>query len=753
MLIDLLGRETGMLLTLFCLGAAPASLLRGRLAGLPALLLAPILGFCAAVCLYTAALWWWPAAATAWTVPMVMLASLAMGVYRWWSAKSHRRCTTGWIGVGATMLQLIIVAAAVLGPTDGLLVAHGSTGPVVYKTADIDGFVMQTDGMMHTSIRSARDGRGLTSNDLVTRFWSVDSKSAGWTLEDSPLEANMDQLFGVGATETVDPFLLAYLCAAALAACAGVMAYAGRRTWAAGFSGVLFGGATFLQFYFDGSEPAICSSAVIVALVVVATDTVRSPSWSSLCIVGLLIAGLAAALPVLLIPIGMALAFIWVVSSIASRWPSRTSPASSPPGLPTPAVLAALVLVPAALYPFGTYRAVAQLSRLGHLASKLPRYDLNLATVPAWLWQSDGLYDLGFVGHDVVKTLLLGVALPLMGLALGVVALRTRTLNPIVVPLVPASVVFAVFGAERAHSLGRICTYCLDRGLDPVAAIVPLLMGVGLARILRTPSMWVRLGSLGVAASLLAGVGYAASIEYQLFDRGSYFLDSYVRSVATHVPTHGCVVLEGFDEAAPSPPAEQVLVYALVEERVGARVSVITDADDNFAFEYFGLAPSRATAEQYFCPGYQYVLTRVGEVASGRLVADRAGSIVLERRTNPVDALLDYGLLSLTPTRGASPSGDYVRSTILRANPEPLQFVLSGVSGAVHLDVRLQLPSSQAITVTSTNVDRVQRAGSMIDVCVESSSGPSVRTVEVDVGSHSPVRLLSYGSAPGLCGT
>ena len=490
-------------------------------------------------------------------------------------------------GAIRTAAQITIVCLAVVGPITYTLNAHHSVGPVAYKITDLDGWVMQTDGMMYQSVSSAIAGEERSNPDLVQQFWDQDAHNYSWPFEASPLAANLDWLLGMGATETQDAFLVVYLLTAALGAFVAVRYAVRRPTWAAVLAGSLFGGTQFLQVFFDGAEPVVSALALLLALAVIGSEALVDPRPANTGLVVLLVAGMASALPPFLAP--LALATLGIVCFRTVR--RFRSPAE--PGRRSISTrfghVTALVVLPFAINPVGVYRAVDTLVHIRTLIGHLPNYDLNLITTPGWLSQTVSLYSLGLSGRPVVGTFVLYAVVPIL-VALGVVAaLRCRPFADVMLPLLLASAVVAIGGYYSDHNSGPACSYCLDRGLDPVAASVPALLGIGIALLAASQKRAFRLSALALIIAVVPSVGYATYREWHGFDTGSYFLDTTVRKVIRYLPATGCTVLEGFNDAVPSPPAEAVLVYALAEEHAPGRIGMLTDMDDNGALKYFNL--------------------------------------------------------------------------------------------------------------------------------------------------------------------
>jgi hypothetical protein len=759
-LVELALRQAEMLATLSALGAGPAAFLPADLGRAVRLLLAPAFGFSVGTCLFTTLIWQFPAGRTAWLLPVVALASLALALWRLRHACRTIEGATGagpaWRGVAVTALQVAVVCLAVIGPTSGVLAAHSSVGPVAYEVADVDGFVLQTDAMVHQSLSSALADSTHTNADLVQQFWQSDATGYGWPLEASPLSAALDVLVGLGSTATQAPFLLAFLLTGAIGAYAAVRYAVRRRTWAAVLAGSLLGGALFLELFFDGTEPVLGAVAVLPALLVVGAVTLARPRPAHLVLTALLLAATASMLPLFLVPIGLAGA---CCLSLALWRRVRAGPAIARRDAAAAAARVAVVgVLPFLLNPVGMERWVIGLERTSGLVSTLPHYDLSPATAFGWLAQSRGLYALGVADGSWVAIAALAVVVPLAMVAAVVVATRTkgpaRAVVRVALPVAGASVLLGLYGLYSYRSDGANCSYCMERGLDPAAVVVPVLIGIGLAT-LAASSTAARRAAAAFLVVVVAGAGWGATRELRQFASRSYYLDSTVRSVVAHLPASGCTVLEGFGDAVPSPKTEQVLVYALADEQAPGRVRVEADADEFDSLAYFALPPATSPANPWFCAGYNEILTRAATVATGRTVDYRSGQVALERRSGALATLLGSGAIVYEPDHDASPDVYLMPPGTNEAGR--LQLVVAGApAGTVYVAARLVLPSAvaaraAAASTTSADLDSASAVGTDLDVCLVSGSGSAVRALSFHVTTASPALLAAFGSSPTAC--
>jgi len=653
-------------------------------------------------------------------------------------------------GPMTTAVQVAVVCLAVLGPINYALSSHQSVGPVVYKIADIDGWVVQADAMQHQSL-SSQPGAGKKDNpNLVERWWSNDANKITWPTAGSPLEANLNALLGLGATDTNSAFLAVYLLMAALAALAAVRYAVRRRTWGAVLAGSLFGGTLFLQLYFDGAVPVVCGVALLLGLAIVGAEALTTRRWAHVVLVALLVAGTAAALPLFLAPVAVAGAGI-VAARTVRRWRSAAPFRRRDLAIGT-AQFGAIAVLPWVISPVSTYRSVDTLIHIGTLTGHLPQYKLTVFSTPEWLVQTRSLYDLGLGGRSFLGEAVLDVLIPLLFVGAAAVAFWCRPLAGVLLPLVVASAVIAVYGDLSQTGVGGHCSYCLNRGLDPVAAALPVLLGVAIALLAASATRLFRRLALVLAVGVAAGVGYATYYEWHRFDNGSYYLDSTVRTVIGHLPT-GCTVLEGFGDAAPSPAGEEVLVYVQANEHAPGRIGILTDVDDNGGLQYFYLPATGKVRSPYFCTDYRDVLTRAANVVTPRAQVFRAGSVALEHRATPLDVIIDYGVLTLQPDDVVSPAATYVRSSLRGLSEEPLQFVVTGnLDGPAHIQLDLrELSAGATAHISSESRTIVHRDGADISVCVDAARGATVRHGQIDLTSSSPALLVSASASTGAC--
>ena len=244
-LIDLILRESLFLVLLAALGAGPAAFLGERFDRCARAAMAPVLGLCLGACLAVTLVYWFPAHDTYLLLPAAALLSIAVA--------ARRRPPVRRMPSGRSVLQVATIVVVVFGSFAYPLVDRGTVGPIGgYQISDTSGYVSETNGEQHLSIREAERVKPPYS-DLVSAAWSIYAHGTQ-QLDVSALEANYDQLLGLGATETLSPFLIAIIAAGALGVFAVVRRARGTPTWAAVGAGCLLAGPMFVQLR-DGGQP------------------------------------------------------------------------------------------------------------------------------------------------------------------------------------------------------------------------------------------------------------------------------------------------------------------------------------------------------------------------------------------------------------------------------------------------------------------------------------------------------------------
>jgi hypothetical protein len=322
------------------------------------------------------------------------------------------------------------------------------------------------------------------------------------------------------------------------------------------------------------------------------------------------------------------------------------------------------------------------------------------------------------LGGADFKQVLLGGLLPLGLLAL--IALALWRFRATLVLLALAAVCAVV--AEYSYASRDACTYCAERNLLPLAPIGLALVAVGIYALMTLGSRlytWIGVGAIVVIA---AAVGQRARVELRRFTNSSYFLETSTRKALAKLPSGASVQLEGFD-ASLLAQAEEGYTYVLANERAPGRVSVVTATNPFNGLAYLTFNNAHVPAVT-FSPGYDYVLTRVPGIQTGRRVVARDGPIALEARARPFDVLPIDGLA--VPVTRLDPSGiAWVQP------PTPLTLLVTGRSGPAQVQVALEFRTREPVTVSSQVGVRARQRGDKLSVCVRATGRAPIWTATV----------------------
>jgi hypothetical protein len=736
-LSGLLAREAVLLAILAALGAGAAAVLSERFDAAARLGMAPVLGFCLGTCVMTTLLYFLPANETDWVVAVLAVASLAFAAWRTWRPAA-RPSSHGWLSVRDVM-QLALVCAAVAGPLTYVLHEHHTVGPAAYYYTDVDNYVAYEDGIRTTSITAAdrawsdHQRTGTRFADIMNWYWAFyaqydDKLAAG------PLDANVDSLLGLGATQTNSPFMIVLLLMGALGAFSAVRYLTQTPTWMAALAGAMFGGAFFLELWFDTWDAALVGLGLIIPIAVLFWEVLRSRRVADLVVFALVFGCLFISYQVFAPVLGVAgivvLAFLGVRAVRVGR-PWRPLLRDAVPRL------ALVVLLAVAFDLVGVIRTIFYYGKLLRNELPLPRvgWQLPIDVVPGWLAQTREFWYLPGIGSGGFKQFLLAIVVPGVFLCFILVALR-RYRQAVVLVLLAA--LFAVL-ADYEYVTNQSCTYCGQRQLLPLAPIIAVLVPLGLAAVLAMPQRWAKaIGALGVVL-VVGTVGERARVELQRFSDDSYFLDSANRGVLAHLPRSArAVQLEGYGLTL-NAQAEQPLIYYLVDEAAPGRASIIFGTDAGNAIQYLNFGVVEPPGPE-FHPDYDYVLTRFGGIRTDRRVIARSGPIALEQRTQALDVMPESGFeapLVRLDTKG----------TPWVVPGQLLTFVLVGPTpGPVW--ARLTFTVSGPVAVTPQAEVRTQKRGSELAVCVPATGSPPTRDASLTLSAPPVAPPLAPGAFP-----
>jgi hypothetical protein len=286
--------------------------------------------------------------------------------------------------------------------------------------------------------------------------------------------------------------------------------------------------------------------------------------------------------------------------------------------------------------------------------------------------------------------------------------------------------------------------------LLPVTVALIFLLGLGIGALAASPTVLKRVAAICVACAFLVASGVTLERERVLFGEGSQFLPPAVGTVLQKLPPRALVELEGFDEALQNPVASFMFAYARADEADWGNVSVPADYDENTSLMYFGgLGDQRpGLPNPDFRPRYEYVLTRIAAVDTGRRVLSRDGAIALEERSQPVDALIDYGF-TVAPL-GSGLSG--LPYEDVWAN-EPIQVIVTGAP-SLHTYVRLwfALPASdRTVRIAAGHLVAQRLAARSLVVCLETTGPTESRVADLDIPPGTQEQLVADSASILAC--
>ena len=497
----------------------------------------------------------------------------------------------------------------------------------------------RTESLHSAAATFHRDQRtGTEGGDLTQFIWGFFAQF-GSNLDATPLDSNVNALLGLGATDTFAPFLTVLLLMGALGAFAAVRHFARSPTMVAALAGCLFGGAMFMELWFDSYQAAIIAIGLVVPYFVLVDQVLREPRPAGLVLVGLVLATMLS-----VYPLYMALLVVTTVVMIAWRGLTLRRAGTSLKPLLKPLLLSTAAVVAMALLfdPVAVARDIHYYHLVAENLVPYPRvsYKLPISEMPGWIGQTREFWALSGLRAGGAKQIFLGVVLPLAFIGFAIVGLR-RYRSAFV--LVVLGAVCAVV-AEYSYTSQQSCTYCAERVLLPLGPIAAVLIALGLVALLAGRARWSRIaGIIGILIVALP-VAQRLRIELTRFSNGSYFMDTANRELLARLPpSTGAIQEEGYG-ASVAAQAEQPLVYDLINERAPGRASIILGSELGNAIQYLNFGPVRIPSGPEFKPDYRYVLTRLAGVSTDRRTIGRIGSIALQERVAPLD---------ITPYAGA----------------------------------------------------------------------------------------------------
>ena len=717
---ELLARELLMLVVLAALGAGPASILSVRFRAIERVALAPILGMCLGTSVFTTLNYIFRAADTNWLVPVLGAASVALAAVRSRAAGGWlrgREQLAGWASVALVILVITV-------PVISVLRSQHTVGPESYAVGDAIGYIAEADGEIRQSLHQAIYATPPFPN-LAQHYLTVYGQSYQ-NLDVSSLSANVDSLVGLGAADTFDAFLIAFLIAGALGALAAVRWLLRgdewpARTLAGAVVGVMFAGAFFLQLLFADSQAGLAGLCVLLPLAAIAADAVIEPRPVALVLVAIMAAGLFAIYPLFVAPTG-ATAGLVVLYLAVRRW--RAGGADRVAALRAGALRVAFVLAAAAcmnLVSFTRdlrYWKALVTGGLNPNQFGFPAFDMKVNTVPSWLLQTRNLFTQIPWSGAGISVLVEEIVVPLLLIAMIVVAVRRFR---VLVWLVVVIAIAAALGEYEAAK--NACSYCTDRSLLPIGPLVAGMVAVGLAILWMSKRRLLRAFAFVVLATwLVPAFTQERDIRNRVSGAGT-FLNSSARVVLVRLPRRATIDVEGFDaspyEASPDDP----FAYELAEEVSDSRATTPGDVSNNNAIAYFGVSPLNGGQ---FNPDYQYVLTRLPGIATNRRTVARSDGIALQQRISPLDVTIDGG--AVAPSERADPSG-----TAWVSNGVPLRLIVAGPStGPAFVGLRMFVSVPAAVPPQPGVVS--ESYGAWLTVCARAGGIAPFRVAQVRVG-------------------
>jgi hypothetical protein len=719
---ELIGREFALLAAVALIGSWPATWLPERFDTASRIALAPLLGFCVGTCVMTTLLQFAPTDDTDWVLVVLAVASALLAIRRRrrvGAPPAHRRWQR------RDLVGLLVVLVAVVGPTDFVLHERQSAGPAAYYFTDVANYVAVQDAARTVSLHDARD-RWLRHAKTGDRFtdqaqltWSFFA-DFGSNLDAGPLDSNLNALLGLGATATFAPFLLALVAMGALGAFAAVRYLTDRRTWAGVLTGALFGGALFLELWFDSFQAALIAIGMIPPFLVLADSAIRHRRAVDFGLVALLTATMLTVYPLYILPLAIFAALLVGIRLRARRRrrePFR--PVLAPLAL-TCLGTGALALV---LDPVAVARDVHYYQLVLRNEVPFPRvgFHLPVSVLPGWIAQTREFWNMPPLGTGGFKQLMLALLLPLAFAAVAVLGVRRHRSSAMVVVV---AVVYAVL-AEYAYVSQQSCTYCGERNLLPLAPLAAVLIGVGVCALVTTGRRWGLFAGLVVSAVIVVAVGQRARVELIRFADSGYFMTAREAALPSRVPDHHASVYEEGFEASVAAQAAQPLMYHLLNEHFPGHVSILLGSDLGNALQYVNFGSVLPPGPE-FDPNYRYVLTRLGAVSTDRRVIARSGSVALEERVAPLDITPSAGL-SLSMERLPGSGQAWVQTQY------PLQFYVVGTDGHRRAWAKLTFQSTVPVSIKRQRGMRMLASGHRLTVCVPATGRAPTRTVRLQV--------------------
>lgn len=736
MLFDLLTREVVLLLALALVGSGIA------VRGLPSLALnvrlalAPALGLAATAPGLMVLNFVFPLKhALLWAILPAAAASVV------WAARGLRRegSLTVRAGVGAA-LPAALLSIAVFGVATKPIDDRVSHGPVGWGIFDGPGYITYIQGY-----RDETNERPLGRTEHAYDRPAFDDVSWGepWNLgqrygwnfkfqhtSSMTVPAAVGGVLGWPPWQALTPFLIALLATGALGTYALTASLGGSRVrWWAVAAGLAFAGPVVYQLFSDGSGGLISGLALLPALLTIGVQALRAPSWRTTALFGLMIAGLQACYPeIVVIPLASAGLAVFGLG-VHLRRRGRLSREANVTAAKHLALVGALALL---LSPRTTVWTInylkTQLVERSLLGGTID-YNMPLKWLPGWLAQSIDFYDFS-LGTPASPDLLLGYVLPgLMAAVAGYALFRT--------PWAPVLLAFVAIVLAQAIVGGRSydCPYCTQRTLTTLSPVIPALVVIGLATLwARGTDPVRRLAVVGIAVAAVAAAGTTMSEFLKRVEQGAFMASFDLDTIEDDVkPLKGTLALEGFAFAPYWAWAEQPTTYTAIDQATEQRLSVAAEHNDWGGFSYYRTRPRFSAA---YTPDYAYVVSRLGALDSGRgEPVVRRGPLKIERRAVPFDVMPASGF-AVDSWRRDRTGVPWVQGPGNQMGFEqtPPTFWISALDrGTAYL--RLKLLGPPELTVAKPRPASIRRnlANGEVDVCFPVAGPARQRVINIEV--------------------
>lgn len=657
LLFPLLARQIALLALLTAIGGGMTSRLPARVGSRAAL--APALGLAMGIILLTTLSWFTTLEYALWfaLLPAAALSS-------WFAFRSRPRPGAADEAAeddgapdepprsGTRQWWPILAPVAVVGLTLGTftypLVARSSFGVLGFGIFDAPSYVSYIDGYARYKNDDPKFRRpsGRILDPALDRHswgepWNLGARY-GWAgrwqhTSSDTVPAALAGPTGWEPWNLLAPFMAVLVAIGALGAYAATKALT-EKTWAAMVAGMLFSGPALFQIYMDGAQGMLSALAFLPALLAVGLAALAGPKWPLTVAFGILMAGLQASYPELIPITGATVVVVLVVLTAATL--IRGVPISAlRPGARHAGAAAAIALVGSPRTMFWTVDyLVRQLATL-EAAEFLVPYQMRLPYLPGWLAQTREFYSFAFARPTGAPQLIWGGLVPLvLVVMIGFGLRRYRRAWPLVVVVVVAA--GQAWTSQRTFD----CGYCVQRSLLSLIPVVSVLCGVGLASLATLGRRRGGVAISAVTAILVVGVGQTMFRTVERAVDGAYAAPPYLPAMLDsleRLPGRGAVNMEGFNSVPLWSWIDLPTTYTAVDYRTRRRVSIPAEHDDWGGFAYWRKRPR---SHPVYTPHYDWVLTRLGGVDTGRSEIARHGPLRLQRRSRPFDVTIVRGV-------------------------------------------------------------------------------------------------------------